>query len=91
VPAQVPEEVAAELQRYALRCFNGLRCREFARVDFRLSPANAPYCLEVNTIPGMTPTSLVPKAAQCAGIDFDTLVEGITRSAASRGRVRSSG
>lgn len=85
VPADIEPEVAAELQRYALLCFHGMRCRDFARVDFRLTPANEPYCLEVNTIPGMTPTSLVPKAAASAGIDFDTLVEGITRSAASRG------
>jgi D-alanine-D-alanine ligase len=91
VPAELPESVASELQRHALLCFHALRCRDFARVDFRLSPANEPYCLEVNTIPGMTPTSLVPKAAQAAGIDFETLVDGIVRAAGSRGAVRSSG
>ncbi len=91
VPADVPETVASELQRHALRCFHGLRCRDFARVDFRLSPDNEPYCLEVNTIPGMTPTSLVPKAAAAEGIDFETLVDGIIRAAAARGAVRSGG
>lgn len=91
VPADVPPSVASELQQHALRCFHGLRCRDFARVDFRLSPANEPYCLEVNTIPGMTPTSLVPKAAGAADIDFETLVEGIVRAAAARGAVRSRG
>ena len=91
VPADVAESVAAELQRQALLCFHGLRCRDFARVDFRLSRANTPYCLEVNTIPGMTPTSLVPKAAGAAGVDFETLVEGIVRAAAARGSIRSRG
>ena len=91
VPADVPDTVASELQQHALRCFHGMRCRDFARVDFRLTPAHEPYCLEVNTIPGMTPTSLVPKAAGAAGVDFETLVEGIVRAAASRGPVRSNG
>jgi D-alanine-D-alanine ligase len=90
VPADIPEHVAKELQRLAHLGFHGLHCRDFARLDFRLSPMHEPFCLEVNTIPGMTPTSLVPKAARAAGIDFDGLVERITRTAAARGRVRSS-
>jgi D-alanine-D-alanine ligase len=89
VPAEIPDAVATTLQELALRCFHGLKCRDFARIDFRLSPANEPYCLEVNTIPGMTATSLVPKAAQAAGIDFDALVDRIVRLAAARGRVKS--
>ena len=91
VPADIPAEVAKTLQRHAEACFAALRCRDFARIDFRLSPANEPYCLEVNTIPGMTATSLVPKAAQAGGIDFETLVETIARNAAARARVRSGG
>jgi D-alanine--D-alanine ligase len=91
VPAQIPDAVAATLQELALRAFHGLKCRDFARVDFRLSPQNEPYCLEVNTIPGMTATSLVPKAAQAAGVDFDALVERIMRLAAARGRVKTGG
>lgn len=91
VPADIPPEVATAMQHHAEVAFAGLRCRDFARVDFRLSPENAIYCLEVNTIPGMTPTSLVPKAAAAAGIDFDTLVDRIVRLAAARGAVRSSG
>ncbi len=91
VPAEIPPAVAALLQRHAEACFAALGCRDFARIDFRLNPANEPFCLEVNTIPGMTPTSLVPKAAQSAGIDFETLVETITRAAAARARVPSGG
>lgn len=89
VPAQIHEDVAARMQQIALSAFHGLKCRDFARVDFRLSPANDPYCLEVNTIPGMTPTSLVPKAAKAAGLEFDAVVDRIVRLAAARGRVRS--
>jgi D-alanine-D-alanine ligase len=91
VPANIPAAVARALQEHAETCFAALRCRDFARIDFRLSPANEPYCLEVNTIPGMTPTSLVPKAAQAAGIDFDTLVETILLAASARARVPSRG
>lgn len=91
VPADVSLEVSATLRRYAELVFTGLHCRDFARVDFRLSPDNKAYCLEVNTIPGMTPTSLVPKAAAAAGIDFDTLVDRIVRMAITRGAVRTSG
>jgi len=91
VPAAIPPEVTAALQHHAEVAFAGLRCRDFARIDFRLSPDNKVYCLEVNTIPGMTPTSLVPKAAAAAGIDFDTLVDRIVRLAVARGAVRSSG
>jgi D-alanine-D-alanine ligase len=89
VPAEIPDATARCMQAHAERCFEALRCRDFARIDFRLSPSLEPYCLEVNSIPGMTPASLVPKAAQARGIDFDTLVETITRAAAARGRVRS--
>jgi D-alanine-D-alanine ligase len=90
VPAEIPAAATLRLQELALRCFHGLRCRDFARIDFRLSPEDEAYCLEVNTIPGMTPTSLVPKAAKAAGLEFDAVVERIVRLAAARGRVRSS-
>lgn len=88
VPAEIPAAVASAMQDLALRCFHGLKCRDFARIDFRLSPDGKPYCLEVNTVPGMTATSLVPKAAQAAGIGFEALVDRIVRLAAARGRVK---
>jgi len=77
VPAELPEAVALELQGQALRAFQSLGCSGFGRIDFRLSPENIPYCLEVNTIPGMTALSLVPKAARAAGISFPELCERI--------------
>ena len=77
VPAEVPGEVAHQLQVLAVNAFNALRCETYARVDFRLSPDNKPYTLEVNTLPGMTSLSLVPKMAKAVGISFDELVEKI--------------
>jgi D-alanine-D-alanine ligase len=77
VPAKIPDLVAAELQSQALLAFKALDCSSYARVDFRLSENNKPYCLEVNSLPGMTSTSLVPKMAKAIGISFDQLVERI--------------
>ncbi len=77
VPAPLPEIVFQELQVMAVQAFKGLRCEGYARVDFRLNPENIPYTLEVNTLPGMTSLSLVPKMAKAAGISFEELVEKI--------------
>ena len=74
-PADLPEPLAAEIRDLGLRAARVLGCRGVSRADFRLSPANEPYCLEVNTIPGMTPTSLVPMAARARGLSYDQLVQ----------------
>jgi D-alanine-D-alanine ligase len=79
VPADIPEDVYKKLQEQALTAFKSLRCKVYARVDFRLSEDNIPYCLEVNTLPGMTATSLVPKMASEVGISFNELIERIIR------------
>lgn len=81
VPAKIPAEVSAQLQHLGLSAYKALGCRHYARVDFRLSPDDQPYCLEVNTLPGMTATSLVPKAAKAVGIHFNELVEKIVQMA----------
>jgi D-alanine-D-alanine ligase len=77
VPAQLPDKVLRELQEIAVKACEALRCEVYARVDFRVSPDNKPYVLEVNTLPGMTSLSLVPKMANAVGISFDQLVEKI--------------
>lgn len=77
VPAKLPEIVFKELQVMAVQAFKSLRCEGYARVDFRLNPENIPYCLEVNTLPGMTSLSLVPKMAKAAGMSFEQLIEKI--------------
>jgi D-alanine-D-alanine ligase len=61
-----------------------LGCRDFARVDLRLSEEGTPYLLEVNTLPGMTELSLFPRAAAAAGIPYDDLVDFLLRRALSR-------
>jgi D-alanine-D-alanine ligase len=74
-PADLPPPVSERVQDLGLRAVKVLDCRGVVRVDFRLDPAGEAYCLEVNTVPGMTPTSLVPMAAQAAGIGYDQVVQ----------------
>ena len=73
VPAKLEPETAEQLQAIALKTFTSLGAEGFGRVDFRLSPEGNPYVLELNAIPGFTATSLLPKAAQAAGIGFSAL------------------
>jgi D-alanine-D-alanine ligase len=80
-PAQVPENITAYVSEQALLAFRSLGCSGFGRVDFRLNDDGDAYCLEVNTIPGMTGTSLVPKAAAAAGWSFSELCERIVNLA----------
>jgi D-alanine-D-alanine ligase len=77
VPADITSETSKHLQEIAIQACNSLRCEVYARVDFRLTPENEIYTLEVNTLPGMTSTSLVPKMAKAIGLSFEQLVEKI--------------
>lgn len=78
-PAALSEEVQHHVQNLAVAAHGILGCRAYSRVDFRLNEENMPYCLEVNTLPGCTETSLVPMAARQAGIEFGDLLEEIIR------------
>lgn len=73
LPAPLPAAVYARLQAAAVAACRALGCRGAARVDFMVRDEEL-FCLEVNTIPGMTETSLLPKAAGAAGVPFDELV-----------------
>jgi D-alanine-D-alanine ligase len=73
-PADLPAPLAAHIADLGLRAARALGAAGVSRADFRLSPEGEPYCLELNTIPGMTPTSLVPMAAKARGISYDELV-----------------
>lgn len=84
VPAEIPPQTAQELQRLALQTFRILGCRDFARVDFMLDASLNPYLLEINTIPGFTSTSLLPKAAAHRGIGFTELCVRMIEMACSR-------
>lgn len=81
VPAPLSAEETKEIQRLGLAAFQALGCRGYARVDFRYSSDKKWYFLEANTLPGMTATSLVPKAAKAAGIEFPQLLEKIVNIA----------
>ena len=75
--------VAERINRAALDCFNAVGCRHFARVDFILGEDNIPYALEINTIPGFTTHSLLPKAAARAGLSMSELCKKIIHTAYS--------
>lgn len=77
VPADIPESISKELQKVSLAAFKSLECEGYARIDFRLSPENKFYLLEINTLPGMTSLSLVPKMAKAVGMSFEQLIERI--------------
>lgn len=79
VPADIPEETAVKMKSQALLAFKALNCEVYGRVDFRMDNNFQTYCLEVNTLPGMTSTSLVPKMAKAVGITFEQLIERIIR------------
>jgi len=80
-PAAPPAPAAAECGRLALLAHDALKLRGSSRVDFRLTPAEDLFCLEVNTLPGMTATSLLPQSARVVGIEFPDLCERICRTA----------
>ena len=76
-PAEIPETVAVRAAEMAKRAFSALQLSHYARFDFMLDEAGEVWCLEANTLPGMTPTSLLPQAAAAAGMDYPTLCERI--------------
>lgn len=80
-PANLTQSVTNKLQEQSLRAFRALKLRGYARVDFRLDARGECYCLEANTLPGMTRTSLIPQGAAAAGIGFEEMCERIVRLA----------
>jgi len=80
-PARLAPGTAEEVARLALACHTLLGCRDVSRVDMVVDADGRPWVLEVNTSPGMTETSLLPMAAEAAGLSFQLLVDRLTRSA----------
>lgn len=78
-PADLPEEVTKAMQSAAEAGYKALDLKTYARLDFRMNEKNEFYCLEANTLPGMTPTSLLPQEAAAEGTDFNQLCEEIIR------------
>ena len=84
-PAQIPSDRAREAQELAKRAFQALKLRGCARIDFRMTEDGSLFCLEANTLPGMTATSLIPQGAAAAGIPFPELCERIALLARENG------
>ena len=83
-PARLPEGVARTVRLAGEAIFQACGCRDFARADFMLTDDGVPLFLEINTIPGLTETSLLPKSAGCEGMDFNTLAAGLVAPALRR-------
>ena len=78
-PAELSEEITEEALKSGLLAHKSLGCSVYSRVDFILSEDEKLYCLEVNTLPGMTELSLVPKSAKALNIGFPDLIEDIIK------------
>lgn len=76
-PAEVSDKVSEKARELALQAYHSLGCSVYSRVDFLLDENDGLHCLEVNTLPGMTELSLVPKAVKVKGMEFNELIENI--------------
>ena len=84
IPAKLPDYVLEDIANYAIKAHECLGLRDLSRSDFLVSSTNEVVLLEVNTMPGMTPTSLYPDAARAAGLSFGDLVDKLVVNAMSR-------
>lgn len=85
-PADIPEGWVSRLQELSLRVHRALRLRDYSRIDFMVDREGGAWCLEANTLPGMTANSLLPKAARAAGLSFPQLCSTLVELAARRSR-----
>ncbi len=83
-PARISEALSRRLRSLALQVHRVLKLRDFSRVDFRANKDGSPYCLEANTLPGLTSTSLLPQSAAAVGIDFGELCHRLCQLALDR-------
>ena len=83
-PADIPAALTADMRRDALAAHRTLKLRDLSRVDFRLDARGTPQCLEVNTLPGLTRTSLLPQSAAAVDIPFSALCERLVAAALAR-------
>ncbi len=89
-PAPLDAALTKEVQRLAEKCFEVMECADYARVDIMMAK-DGPKILEINTLPGMTETSLVPKSALAAGMDFGAFLEKLVTISYTRQRAKSEG
>ena len=83
-PAPIDEKLTARLKELSAKCYKCCGCRDYARIDFMMSESGEVYLLEINTLPGMKETSLLPMSARCAGLDFTALVREMVAPAVKR-------
>lgn len=83
-PAPIEPDLATKLQNDAEVAYAATGCRDYARIDFMITEKNDRFLLEINTLPGMKETSLLPMGARCAGMDFTALVGELVSPAISR-------
>jgi D-alanine-D-alanine ligase len=83
-PAPLTAELTAAAQQAAESAFAACGCRDYARIDFMISDQAELFLLEINTLPGMKETSLLPMSARCAGLDFTALVRELVAPALRR-------
>ncbi len=88
VPARIGEDLGARIQMLALSMHRLIGLRDYSRTDFIVSSEGRPYILEINTLPGLTPTSLLPDACSSAGISYDALIDRLVGYALGRGGER---
>jgi D-alanine-D-alanine ligase len=88
VPARIDEDLAARLQMLGLSAHRLLGLRDYSRSDFIIRSDNRPYLLEINSLPGLTPASLLPDACAAAGIGFEALIERLVSYALARAQLR---
>jgi len=79
VPAEIGEDISNQLKEVSMKAFKALECEGYARLDYRLSKDNKFYLLEINTLPGMTSLSLLPKMAESVNVSFEELVNQIVK------------
>lgn len=78
-PAAVPNEVRAEIERMSLRLYDHFELNGIARIDYILDNAQKPWLIEINSIPGMSPESIIPKQIRAAGLNLAHIFEGIAK------------
>jgi D-alanine-D-alanine ligase len=88
VPARIDEDLAARMQMLALSAHRLIGLRDYSRTDFLVSRDNRPYILEINSLPGMTATSLMPDACNAIGLGYEALVDRLIGYALLRADVR---
>src|SRR5262249_55815178 len=84
IPASVPRDVATKVRQYAAAAYEAIGCEGLARVDFLLDRVGSLYVLEINTMPGLTPKSMVPRLWEATGVSYGALIDRLVSLARDR-------